>query len=83
MLDKLIGVDVAVFETDDALAAVGDGFVVCDHDDCEPCPVEVIEHVEDVAAGFGVEVAGRFVCEEEGRFVDEGAGDGDTLHLAA
>ena len=34
-------------------------------------------------AGFGVEVAGGFVGEDDGGLVDEGAGDGDALALTA
>ena len=44
---------------------------------------EVAHELEDGLAGGGVEVAGGFVGEEDGRAVDEGAGDGDTLLLAA
>ena len=38
---------------------------------------------DDLAAGLGVEVAGRLVGEQDARPVDEGAGDGGALHLAA
>ena len=34
-------------------------------------------------AGLGVEVAGGLVGEDDGRAVDERAGDGDALALAA
>ena len=36
-----------------------------------------------VAAGLGVEVAGRLVGEQDARPVDQGPGDGGPLHLAA
>ena len=44
-------------------------------------PVEEVS--DDLVAGRGVEVPGRLVREEEGGAVDEGAGDGDALLLAA
>lgn len=45
--------------------------------------MEVDEDLEDGVAGCAVEVAGGFVGQEEGGFVDERAGDGDALLLAA
>ena len=41
------------------------------------------EMADDLLAGRGVEVPGRLVGEEEVRVVDEGAGDGHPLLLAA
>ena len=59
------------------LAFVGD-----QHD--RPAPlVEVGEEADDRVAGAAVEVAGRFVGEDDRRVADEGAGDGDALALAA
>ena len=69
---------------DDAPGVAGDLVFVCDQDDGQPLlAVELLEHVEDLDAGARVEVAGRLVGEEEGGVVDEGAGDGDALLLAA
>ena len=48
-----------------------------------PLRGELAEEVEDLAAGLGVEVARRLVGEQQGRLVDERAGDGDALPLAA
>ena len=52
-------------------------------DDGVAVGVEVAEEIEDFAAGLRIEVARRFVGEEERRFVHERAGDGDALALAA
>ena len=55
-----------------------------DHEDC--CAevfVHVVNELDDVDAGGGVEVAGRFIGEEDGRVDGEGAGDGDALALAS
>ena len=48
-----------------------------------PLIVEFLEHAHDLDAGLAVEVAGRFVGQQEGRLVDQGAGDGHALLLAA
>ena len=48
-----------------------------------PLFVEVVEEGHDLVAGFGVEVSGGLVCEDDGGVVDQGAGDGDALALAA
>jgi len=45
--------------------------------------IEFEEHVDDGAACFVVEVAGRFVGEEDFRAVDKGAGQSDALLFAA
>ncbi len=72
-----------IFEKDDSIRIRGGAGVVRDHDDRG---VEgfagIAQEFEDFCAGFGVEVARRFVGEDDFRFVDEGAGDGDPLLLA-
>src|SRR5271168_2981321 len=45
--------------------------------------MEFVEEGHDLVAGLGVEVAGGFVGEDDGGFVDQSAGDGDALTLAA
>jgi len=45
--------------------------------------VQLFEDFHDLGAGVGIEVAGRFVGEEDAWFVDERPGDGDALLLAA
>ena len=42
-----------------------------------------MEELEDAGGIVRVEVAGGFVGQQEGGAVDEGAGDGGALHLAA
>ena len=69
---------------DDALGVLGDVRLVRDEDDrAAVLLVELLERPEDDLAGSGVEVAGRFVGEDQGRVVDEGARDGDALDLPA
>ena len=53
-----------------------------DHND-EAVAGHVAQQVHDLHAGCGVEGTGRFVGQQNLGVVDEGARDGDTLHLAA
>ncbi len=48
-----------------------------------PLAWSVVEQRHDLDAGLGVEVAGRFVGQDDGGPVDQGAGDGDALALTA
>ena len=76
--------DPALDQPHHAIGAGDDVHVVRHHDDSQPVlPVQVAEQADDLAAGVGVEVAGRLVGQEDARPIDEGAGDGGPLHLAA
>ncbi len=73
----------AVADVDYAMGVFGDVGFVGDHDDGVAMGVEGIEQGHDLKAGLGVEVAGGLVREDDGWTVDEGAGDGYALTLAA
>ena len=45
--------------------------------------IEAFEKRHDLFAGFGIEVTGRLVGQDDRRIVDQGAGDGDALALPA
>ena len=78
-----VGDDAAVGQLDDAGGVlVGQLGVVRDHND-EAVAGHVAQQVHDLHAGCGVEGTGRFVGQQNLGVVDEGARDGDTLHLAA
>ena len=47
------------------------------------CALDVEQQVHDVAAGGRVEIARRFVGQDDRRIVRERAGDGNALLLAA
>lgn len=53
------------------------------HDDGGTGPVDPVQELHDADGGLRVEVAGRLVGDQQGGPVDEGAGDGDALLLAA
>ena len=57
--------------------------VVGSDDDCDADLVKIRKNPEDLVRRFDVEVAGRFVGEQHGRAIDDGAGDGQALLLAA
>ena len=76
--------DPAGRHADDAIGVGDQVEVVRHHDDSQPVvAVQVAEQLDDLAAGVGVEVAGRLVGEQDARPVDQGPGDGGPLHLAA
>ena len=78
-----VGDDAAVGQLDDAgRVLVGQLGVVRDHDD-EAVAGHVAQQVHDLHARLGVEGAGGLVGQQDLGVVDEGARDGDALHLAA
>ena len=66
-----------------ALSERGHLGVVGDHDDGVALGVQVLEQFGDDRLVGGVEVAGRLVGQKNRWVIDEGAGDADTLLLAA
>ena len=78
-----VGDDAAVGQLDDAgRVLVGQLGVVRDHDD-EAVAGHVAQQIHDLHARLGVEGARGFVGQQDLRVIDEGARDGDALHLAA
>jgi len=77
-------VDLAVAHGDHAAAAFGEREIVGHHDECGPALAVQGEHqVDDLFAGGGVEIAGRFVGEQDRRFHDERTRQRDALLFAA
>ncbi len=62
---------------------LGHSRIVGDHDDGRSFLVHPGKKVHDPGSGHRIEVAGRFVAEEEVGVVDECPGNGDPLLLAA
>ena len=75
--------DQAVAHPDDPLGVLGDVVFVGDHDDGLAGVVEPAEHLHDLVAGRGVEVAGRLVGQDDVGVVDQRPGDRHALLLAA
>ena len=80
---EMIARDDAISNGDNAMRVFGDVRLVGDEDDGVALGVEVVEERHDLLAGLGVEVAGGLVGEDDGGTVDQRAGDGDALALAA
>ena len=76
--------DFAVVEGGDAIGVREDAVVVGDDEDgAFGAAGDLFEDFHDEEAVFGVESGGGFVADDEAWVVDEGAGDGDALLLAA
>lgn len=82
-LAVFIGGDETVEDVDDAAGMLGDVRLVGDEDDCLAAGADFVKDAHDFVTCFCVEVAGGLIRHEDGGVVDEGAGDGDPLALAA
>src|SRR3954462_6919479 len=79
----LVGGDLAVAQGHLAPGVLGDVRLVGDQDHGVARPVELVEELHDLLGSGRVEVAGGLVGEQDGGIVDQGAGDGHALALAA
>src|SRR5437879_5264175 len=76
--------DQAIAHTDGPPRVTGDAGVVRYDDYRKPFrAVEPLEHVQDFLARLGIEVARRFIGEQDRGLVDKRARDRDALLLAA
>jgi len=79
-----VGDDLAVGEADDAIGVFEESLIVGGEDEGEAeAAVEIVHKVNQLSGIAGVQVGGGLVGEDEGGAMDDGAGDGDTLALAA
>ena len=82
--NELVFADPAVAEVQDAPGVAGDVRLVGDEDHGHALlAVEALEDGHDLFARAGVQRAGRLVGQDDGRVVDQRAGDGHALLLAA
>ena len=75
--------DQPVGDVDRAIGVAGHFGVVGHEDDRDALGVQPLEHPQDLVAGPRIEVAGRFVGQQQCGAIDQGPGDGDPLLLAA
>src|SRR5262245_59906593 len=80
---RLIAGDLAIPQGHDAPGMPGDIYFVGDQDDGNALSIQRLKQLHEFLTGAAVEVARRFVGQDELRFVDQGTRDGDTLLLAA
>src|ERR1700745_721963 len=50
---------------------------------CVSALIQILEKRHDFVAGFRIEIAGRFICQNDGWIVYQGARDRDALALTA
>ena len=74
---------VSITHLHDARRGTRQRLFVGDQDDSFPSAIQFAKQIDDVFTGLSIEIAGRFVCEQDGRIVYERARDGDTLLLTA
>jgi len=82
-VSTLIAGDEPIADADDAVGVFGDVFFVRDQNDGVALHPKLFEQGHHFFAGFGIEISGRLVGEEDGGAINEGAGDRDALALAA
>ena len=74
----------AAFEPDNRSRTAGEFLIVCDEDKCGAgLGVEMEEKFDDEMARLAIEIAGRFVREEDLGAIDEGARDRHALLLTS
>ena len=79
-----VGNDVAVAQADRARAAFGHGVIVRDHQHRRAqAVVQIVNQLQDLRAGVGVQIAGGLIGKQNRREDAERAGDGHALALAA
>ena len=78
-----IGDHFTIRELDNAGRVLVRKLRVMGHHDDQTVLSDVSQEVHDLDAGLGVKSTGRFVCQENFRIVDQGARNGNALHLTA
>ncbi len=75
--------DLPIAHEDHPLGNAGDVGVVGDHQDGLALVVGLAQQAQHVEGGLAIQVAGRFISQQNGRLVDEGARQRHALFLAA
>ncbi len=78
-----VGHDLSILEINHTFGAGGNIHLVRHHHDCRALLVQPSQQVHDLHAGAGVQVAGRFVGQDDGRRIDQRARNGHSLLLPA
>src|SRR5438309_6052631 len=80
---KLVALNYAVSQTNGAAGVTSDIGFMRDHNDRIAALIEILEQRHDFLTGFGIEIAGRLVGQNDGWLGDQRAGDGHPLPLTA
>ena len=68
---------------DDAVRMLCNVFFVCNKNDRVPSGMNFFKEHHDFIASFRIEVARRFICQNDGRFSNQRTSDCNTLTLTA
>ena len=79
----LIGGDAARVDADHAPGARRHARIVGDEHDGPASTIEALKEIENIEGGLRIEIARGLIGQDQLRLVDESAGNGDTLLLAA
>ena len=81
---RQVGDDLSVTDGDDAIGELGQlALVRHQHHGHTALAIERADGGHDLERGLRIEIAGRLVGQHDGRIIDQRAGDGDALLLAA
>ena len=83
VFDALVGRDLSITDTDDAMRIIRNVAFVSNQNDCVAFGVKLVEEFHDLDAGLGIEITGRLVGKNDRRMIHQCAGDRDTLALAS
>lgn len=75
--------DPAIVQTYDTMAARRDTGIMRDDDQRQALGVQIGEQCENFLGGAAVQIAGRFIGQQQFRAADQRACDGNPLALAA
>jgi len=79
----MVSVDDPISKTDNPLGGSGDVVSMRHHYNRPALGVQICQQGHNLCTGFGIQVAGRFICEDKHWIVDQGSRDGHSLHLPA
>ena len=81
--NNLIAFYQSILNADDTFGVTGDVLFVRNDDDGVALLAKLVEEPHDVLAGFGIQIAGGFVCKDDRGSCHECASDSDALALTA
>ena len=74
--------DLTIFHPDNSVCVVFRQFRIVGHHHHQSVPGDFLQQFHDLNTGFRIQCAGGFVSQQDIRVIDQGSGDGHTLHLA-
>jgi hypothetical protein len=78
-----VTVNPTISHVDYALCVARHAFFVRHYDNRLSFPMKLIKQSQDVLARFAIEVAGRFIRQQDARITDQSPGDSHALSFTA